>query len=77
MSGSPTVGAWLAQIAFWILLLQGWRELGSKWIAIFVALWIGGIVLRGYLLAGLFTPYVAVLAIIVVFMVHKRDVRLT
>jgi hypothetical protein len=82
MIGSPGVAAVIARWAFWILLATGWwrGELGPKGIAIFLLLWLVGLV--GFLCApspydGLFSPYVATLDVALVFAVFKGDVRLT
>jgi hypothetical protein len=76
------VGAWIAQLAFWVLLIRGvgYGELSRKSAAIFVALWLIGYagLPRLSALSGMFiTPYVAVLDIVLVFVVLKGDVRLT
>lgn len=76
------VGAWIAQVAFWVLLLLGVGHgaLSRKSVAIFVALWLVGYagLPRLSALSGMFnTPYVAVLDIVLVFVVLKGDVRLT
>jgi hypothetical protein len=80
--GSPLVGAWIAQIAFWLLIAFGINAgaLNKKQVAGLVALW-----LVGYL--GLprlawwtwpfVTSWVAVLDIVLVFIVFKGDVRIT
>ena len=63
MIGSQAVAAWIAQFAFWVLLIIGmsYGELSKKW-AMF---------------SGLFlTSYVAVLDIALVFIVFKGDVRI-
>ena len=79
MAGSPVVGAWVAQLAFWVLLVIGRYELGLKRIAIFFGLWLAGFVGRSWvpLGPGLFTPYVAILDIALVFLVFHGDVKLT
>jgi hypothetical protein len=80
--GSQVVGAWIAQLAFWVLLALGiaYGELTRKGAAIFVALWLMGALglprLSSFM--GLFvTPYVAVLDIVLVFIVFKGDVKLS
>lgn len=78
--GSQAVGAWIAQVAFWVLILVGlgYGELARKRAAIFLALWLAGYIgLRFVSYGGLFmTPYVALLDLVLVFMVVKGDVRL-
>ena len=85
--GSAGVAAWAAQVIFWALLLLGvlWGDLGAKRAVGFVVLWFAGdYVLPLLPLAGvsglagaLFSPYVAVLDIVLAFVVLKGDVRLT
>ena len=85
--GSAGVAAWAAQVIFWALLLLGlsWGDLGVKRALFFVVLWIAGYLALPLLpfagvsgLAGaLFSPYVAVLDIVLAFVVLKSDVRLT
>jgi hypothetical protein len=63
---------------FWILLGAGWMvdELRWKGTAIFLLLWVAGVAGSRFVLDGLFTPYVAVLDIALVFVIFKGDVRL-
>lgn len=64
---------------FWILLGAGWvlGELHVKGSAVFVLLWLAGFAGASFVLHGtLFTPYVAVLDIGLVFVIFKGDVRL-
>ena len=85
--GSQGVAASIAQVVFAALLLVGvcWGELGIKRATLFGALWVAGYVsfplisLGGFngLGASLFSPYVAVLDIILVFLVLKGDLRLS
>ena len=77
--GSPAAAAWVAHLAFWVLIVVGWSEIGVRRVAIFLGLWMAGFVGRSYvpLGAGLFSPYLAVLDIALVFLVFKGDVRLT
>jgi len=76
--GSPVVAAWIANLAFWVLMFVGWRGLGRKRAAIFVALWLAAFVGRPFVPYGaaLFSPYVAVLDIALVFAIFKGDLRL-
>ncbi len=79
--GSPLIGQWIAAIAFPTLLILGFisEELKPKWIAAFALLgaaaWIGlprfppsG----GYLVA----PTLAILDIVLILVVFKRDIRI-
>lgn len=82
MIGSQAIGAGIAQVAFWVLIILGISRgaLSKKSAAIFVALWLAGYIglTRISWLTGFFvTPYVAVLDIVLVFVVFKGDVRLT
>ena len=65
---------------FWVLLVLGWMfgELHAKAIAIFILLWLTGVVVSRFVLSGApFTSYVAVLDVALVLAVFKGDVRLT
>lgn len=75
---SAGVGRWVAQIAFWWLIVTGWRQLGTRRGVVFVGLWLLGFVGRDYVPYGpaTFTAYVAVLAIVLVLMIYKRDITL-
>ena len=80
--GSPAVAAFIGFWTFWVLLPYGYAvgELSPKQVAVFLLLWIGGRVGLAYLpwmpAAGVFSPYVAVLDIGLVFALFKGDVRL-
>jgi hypothetical protein len=45
MVGSPFVGAWIAQIGFWVLMALGisYGAVSKRAAAIFMALWLAGI----------------------------------
>ena len=79
--GSATVAGWIAHIAFWTVLIIGaWSEdLGPKSLGVFVVLWLAGMFGLPHVSfgAGLSTPFVAVLDIVLVFLVFKGDIRLT
>ena len=78
---SATVAGWIAQVAFWTLLVIGaWSEdLGRRTLGLFVVLWLAGMFGLPHVSfgAGLSTPFVAVLDIALVFLVFKGDIRLT
>ena len=85
--GSAAVAAWVAQVVFAALVLLGvlFGDLGVKRALVFVALWLVGYFalpalpfagVKG-LAAALFSPYVAVLDIVLAFLVLKGDVRLS
>jgi hypothetical protein len=81
--GSQAVAAFIGFWTFWVLLPYGYAvgELSTKQVAVFLLLWIGGRVGLAYLpwmpAASLFSPYVAVLDIALVFAIFKGDVRLS
>jgi uncharacterized membrane protein YdcZ (DUF606 family) len=79
--GSPAVASLISHAAFWGLLVYGWArdELSPKGIAVFLLLWLAGLIGLPYVPYGaaLFSPVVAALDIALVFVVLKGDVRLT
>ena len=81
--GSQAVAAFIGFWTFWVLLPYGYAvgELSPKQVVVFLLLWIGGRVGLAYLpwmpAASLFSPYVAVLDIALVFAIFKGDVRLS
>ena len=81
MVGSAAVGAFIAHVAFWILLAWGalTAALRARSAALFVALWIAGrvgLTFTSYGLA-LLPSYVALLDIVLVLIIFKGDVRIT
>jgi hypothetical protein len=56
-----------------------WDELGARGVALFLLLWLSGLFGLPFLPHGgsLFSPFVAVLDIALVFILFKGDVRLT
>lgn len=83
MVGSPAVAAWIAHLAFWALLVYGLvvQELNLTRLAIFVVVWFGGLVALPYApyepARAMFSSFVAMLDIALVFTIFKGDVRLT
>lgn len=82
MVGSPAVAAWIAQLAFWVLLALGafYGELSRRSIVTFVVLWTAGYFGLPRLSASgaLFVPpYIALLDIALVWIVFKGDIRIT
>jgi len=81
--GSQVVAAFVAFWTFWVLLPYGYAvdELSPKQLAVFLLLWLVGRVGLAHLpwmpAADLFSPYVAVLDIALVFAIFKGDVRLS
>ena len=79
--GSPAIAALIAHCAFWALLAYGclWEEIKGRGLAVFLMLWVLGLYGLPYLpySAALFSSYVAVLDIALVFVVFKGDVPIT
>ena len=79
--GVQAIAAFIGFWAFWILLPYGYAvgELSPRQVAVFLLLWIGGRVGLAYLpwmpATSLFSSYVAVLDIALVFAIFKGDVR--
>ena len=64
---------------FWVLLGIGWMlgELRLRGTAIFILLWLLGFIASRFVFYGmLFTPWLAVLDIVLVLSVFRGDVRL-
>ena len=65
---------------FWVLLAHGWwiAELSRRRVAIFVILWVVGLVGFPYLAFGrsAFTAWIAVLDIALILMIFKRDFKI-
>ena len=79
MIGSPLVGWWIAHVAFWVLMALAARDRRWRTIGVIGALWIAGSIASGQVaaLSLFFMSYVAVLDIALVFIVLKRDIRIT
>jgi hypothetical protein len=79
MIGSPLVGWWIAHVAFWVLLALAARDRRWRTIGVIGALWIAGYIASSQVaaLSLFFMSYVAVLDIALVFIVLKRDIRIT
>ena len=79
MIGSPLVGWWIAHVTFWILLALAARDRRWRLVGVFAVLWVIGDVASGQVaaLSLFFMSYVAVLDIALVFVVLKRDIRIT
>ena len=78
MSG---LAALIAHVSFWVLLPYGWffEEIGPRGLTVFLLLWLIGyfglpLVTYGPLL---FSSFVALLDIALVFIIFKGDVRLS
>jgi hypothetical protein len=79
MIGSPLVGWWIAHVAFWVLLALAARDRRWRTMGVIGVLWIAGYIASGQVaaLSMFFMSYVAVLDIALVFIVLKRDIRIT
>jgi hypothetical protein len=79
--GSSAVAAWIAHIVFWVLVVWGWatESLGVRSAVIVALLWIVPFLCLEFVpsAARFFSPYVAVVDIILVFALFKGDIRLT
>jgi hypothetical protein len=81
--GSPAIAAWFAHALFWALLLYGWTiaALKLKGLAVFLLLWLTGRIGLPRVpydpVAAMFSSFVAMLDIALVFVIFKGDVRLT
>ena len=76
--GSAGVATLVAQVAFIVVLILGWEELGPRGGVVFLVLWLAPLFGRDHVPYGpeLFTPYLAILDIVLVLIVFKGDVRL-
>lgn len=80
MIGSPAIAAFIALWGFWILQTLGWvrGELGVRTSVAFLMLWLAGFVGFRYVpfpYGGLFSSYVAMLDVALVFAIFKGNVR--
>ena len=79
MIGTPLIAAWVAHVAFWVLLALAAKAARWRIIGVFLAVWVIGYVASGQIaaLSLFFMPFVALLDVALVFIVLRRDVRLT
>ena len=80
--GSSVAAAWIAQLAFWTLIVLGLRggALRKRTATIFAALWLvghNGLPRIAWWTGPFMTSWVAVLNIALVLVVFRGDVRLT
>jgi hypothetical protein len=79
--GSAAAAAWIGHVVFWILVVWGWatESLSGRGAIVAALLWIMPFFALDYAprVAGFFSPYVAVLDIVLVFLLFRGDVRLT
>jgi hypothetical protein len=76
---SSGIAALIAHVFFWLLLAYGWfwEDLGPVGVAVLLALWAAGFLGLPYLSYGaMFSSYVAILDVVLVFLVFKGDIRL-
>lgn len=78
---SAGIAALIAHAGFWLLLAYGWfwDEIGPRTIAVFLLVWVIGLFGLPLVPYGgsLFSSFVAVLDIVLVFIIFQGDVRLT
>jgi hypothetical protein len=76
--GGVVIFGFVAHAVFWVLLVLGATELGLRRCAVFLVLWGVGYAGTRWFASGGFVlvSYVAVLDIVLVLLVFKRDVRL-
>ena len=78
---SAGIAAWIAHVAFWILVAYGWywQELGVRGVTVALVLWLAGLIGLPYLPLGeaMFMSYVAGLDVGLVFVIFKSDVNVT
>ena len=80
MIGSATIGAWVALIAFWLLLGLAWAfdEIRLAGRLAFVALWLAvNLTLRVLGASDLFPAIVALIDVVLVLILFRGDIRLT
>lgn len=79
MIGSPLVGWWIAHVTFWVLLALAVRAARWRTVGVFLVLWVVGYIATDRIAALnlFFMSFVAVLDIALVFIVLRRDIRLT
>ena len=79
MVGSALIGAWIAHVAFWILIAIAAAGARYKLTAVVVGLWLIGYAAARAVAFGAawFVPYVAALDIALVLIIFKGDIRLT
>ena len=79
--GSVAAAAWISHIVFLVLILWGYltESLSVRAAIVFGLLWLAPRFALGFLPAAapFFSPYVAVLDIVLVFFLFRGDVRLT
>jgi hypothetical protein len=74
--GSIAVAAWIARIVFAILVVEAVVQERFRVAALAVVIAVAGWFLLGRVNADLVTPFIAVVDIALVLVVHGRDIRL-
>ena len=80
--GSTAIAAWIAHLAFWVLVVSGLAsgQLNLKRLVIFLFLWFAGLAGLPYAsyepVRAMFSPFVAILDIALVLTIFKGDVKL-
>jgi hypothetical protein len=79
--GSSAIAAWIGHVVFWVLVVWGWAtdSLSVRAAIIVSLLWIVPFLCLDFVpwAAPFFSPYVAAIDIILVFLMFKGDIRLT
>ena len=82
MIGSEGIASWVAHVAFWALLVWGIAagELTPTRFGLFLALWLSALFGLPYVpyepVHAMFSSFVAMLDVALVFVIFKGDVRL-
>ena len=74
--GSIAIAAWIARIVFGILVIESMVEGRFRVTLIAMVFTLGGWVLLSRFNPDLVTPFVAIVDIALVLVVHQRDIRL-
>ena len=79
--GSAAAAAWIGHVVYWVLIIWGvaTASLSVRAFVVFLLLWLVPFFTLDYIPAAapFFSPYVAVLDIVLVFLLFRGDVRLT
>jgi hypothetical protein len=79
--GSAAAAAWIGHFVYWVLIIWGvaTESLSVRAFVVFLLLWLVPFFTLDYFPAAapFFSPYVAVLDIVLVFLLFRGDVRLT
>ena len=75
-AGSIAVAAWIAPVVFAIMVVEALVQERFRVAGVAVIVAVAGWFLLGRLNAGLVTPFIAIVDIALVLVVHGRDIRL-